>query len=199
VRDGRPVSFGQTRTATINQSQKNREEANMKVWLATTLATSLVLAGVAVWQSRSTSHAVQQQATQQSAQIDALQRQLEAMANVKSLLNAANESFARPQDVKTQRTNASQDSAVRDDRLQMQRRANDNQWQEIDYLKSQRLLHKRLIDQINTEIVRLNRESREAGQKIRQLERGNPATDESDYAQLKQRVEIIYDRVFQRR
>ena len=164
----------------------------MKLACLITAIASMGIAGTAFWNARAVQQSSQDELATLTLRVETLNQQLAATAEFQGLMrdigSINQETKSNNVDTKDNRNR----NVVLDDRLRNQGRANDNQWQDIDYLKKQRQFHKQLIDQINTDLVKIKRENRKTSATLQEFGKGSGSVTMSDFAVLKHKVDELY-------
>jgi len=125
------------------------------------LALAMLMAALAWWNSEANRQQVQQHIDGMTQQLEEVDRRINALGDLQSLTGIIAEPQATPTPAKTTNPKLKADTNKLTDRVTNQRRANDNQWQAIDSLKSDQQFQKRQIDQINFDVSKLQREIRD--------------------------------------
>lgn len=150
------------------------------------------IAGAAFWNARVVQQSSQDELATLTLQVETLNQQLAAATEFQGLMGDISsinkETRFNAADTKDNRNK----NGVLDDRLRNQGRANDNQWQDIDYLNKQRQFHKQLIDQINTDLVKIKRENRETSATLQGFGKSTGSVTAGDFAVLKRKVDELY-------
>ncbi len=137
----------------------------LTVFIAGCIAT--VLAVALFWLLIANDNQTRQELATVIVRLDEMERQLDEVSRFQMLLqqysNTDNEASGSGAAKPTRQT----DDQV-NERVQNQSRANDNQWQQIDFLKSQQVFHRRLIDQLNFDLDKMNRDHRQLERQMRQ-------------------------------
>ena len=89
-------------------------------------------------------------------------------------------------------------STAMNNRIKNQGRANDNQWREIDKLKTERLKQGRQINQLTNDLARVTRDLRNTEQQLVLLKRKSTTYSGADLTDVKRRVDELYRMVNRR-
>ena len=154
---------------------------------------SLFLAGWAIWFSQSSHQQTADQLLELRVQVAHLQQQLESVSEFQGLMGGLDVNAALPANEQQEPTKDPVANTNLGKRVKDQRRANDKQWQEIDYLKGQRIFHKQLIDQLTNDFTKLKRDFRDNEARVQdEIQR-------DEFTELSTKVNELYRRVFQGR
>lgn len=162
----------------------------MKIVVSLTMFAAVALSALALWNTQTIKQRSADEVAGLVDQIRELDEQIQAIGSFQGLVG---ELVKTNPDKKSAESDKYSKVSVLEDRLKVQTTANDRQRQDVDFLKSQRLHHKQLIDQINTDLVKIKRENRETSQELQQLNK-SPGSN-VDIINIKRRVDDLYRRL----
>ena len=167
----------------------------MKTTLLLTALGAIAIAIFAIWNT----NAIKKQADSEIARLSDRVRQqddqIQAIGEFQELFaEIVNVDNRSPNKQDSSQNDNKQQTVEIDNRLKNQGKANDNQWQDIDFLKSQRIFHKQLIDQINSDLVRIKRDLRETNKSLK-LRNDTNTVSSSDFVAVQRRVDELYRRI----